>query len=76
MPTDKRPFHPAAVLDIFPEEHEVLAPMVEFEEAEAALADGLSLYGEVVNGTTNPTARIERARRDREAAAGAEGGDE
>lgn len=76
MPTDKRPFHPAAVLDIFPEEHEVFAPMVEFEEAEAALADGLSLYGEVVNGTTNPTARIERALRDREAAAGAEGGDE
>ncbi|MPS47873.1 hypothetical protein [Methylobacillus sp.] len=76
MPTDKRPFHPAAVLDIFPEEHEVFAPMVEFEEAEAALADGLSLYGEVVNGTTNPTARIERALRDREAAAGDEGGDE
>ena len=76
MPTDKRPFHPAAVLDIFPEEHEVFAPMVEFEEAEAALADGLSLYSEVVKGTTNPTARIERALRDREAAAGAEGGDE
>lgn len=76
MPTDKRPFHPAAVLDIFPEDHEVFAPMVEFEEAEAALADGLSLYGEVVNGTANPTARIERALRDREAAAGAEGGDE
>lgn len=76
MPTDKRPFHPAAVLDIFPEEHEVFAPMVEFEEAEAALADGLSLYGEVVNGTANPTARIERALRDRETAAGAEGGDE
>ncbi|HCF2496490.1 TPA: hypothetical protein NIC38_000654 [Pseudomonas aeruginosa] len=76
MPTDKRPFHPAAVLDIFPEEHEVFAPMVEFEEAEAALADGLSLYGEVVNGTANPTARIERALRDREAAAaGDEGGE-
>lgn len=75
MPTDKRPFHPAAVLDIFPEEHEVFAPIVEFEEAEAALADGLSLYGEVVNGTANPTARIERALRDRETAAGDEGGE-
>ncbi|HBP5527308.1 TPA: hypothetical protein L6B52_10470 [Pseudomonas aeruginosa] len=75
MPTDKRPFHPAAVLDIFPEDHEVFAPMVEFEEAEAALADGLSLYGEVVNGTANPTTRIERALRDREAAAGDEGGE-
>ncbi|MGC3579901.1 hypothetical protein ACPTKM_21180 [Pseudomonas aeruginosa] len=75
MPTDKRPFHPAAVLDIFPEDHEVFAPMIEFEEAEAALADGLSLYGEVVNGTANPTARIERALRDREAAASDEGGE-
>jgi len=76
MPSAKRPFHPAAVLEIFPEDHEVFEPIREFEEAEAALADGLSLYGEVVNGTTNPTARIERALRDREAAAGAEGGDE
>ena len=84
MASGKRPFHPAAVLEIFPEDHEVFEPIREFEEAEAALADGLSLYGEIVNGTTSPTARIERALRDREAAAGAdadadagaEGGDE
>lgn len=67
MPNSERPFFPQSVLQIFPDDHEVFQPMHEYLDAERALQDSLSLFGEVVNGAANPTARIARAIRAKEA---------
>lgn len=67
MPTAERPFFPQSVLEIFPDDHEIFEPMHEYLDAERALQDSLSLFGEVVNGAANPTARIARAIRAKEA---------
>lgn len=71
MPSADRPFFQQSVLSIFPDDHEIFQPMHEYRDAERALQDGLSLFGEVVNGAANPNERLGRALRAKDAAAAA-----
>lgn len=73
MPTADRPFFPQAVLGIFPKDHEVFAPMDEYLDAERALHDSVSLFGEISNGVASTTGKISRGLRAKDT--GAEGGE-
>lgn len=69
MPSAERPFFPQAVLEIFPHDHEVFQPMQEYLDAELALQNSISLFGEVVNGAASTTGKISRGLRAKDAVA-------
>lgn len=66
-PNAERPFGRQAVMNIFPEGHDVFEPMNEYHETDRILRDSLSLLGEVMKGAANPAAMVERGLRAQDA---------